>query len=315
MKLAALMLIAASICSSCFADDHACTTDEIVVTATDEYGAFVPNLGPTNFQAEFHSRALPILSSGIHVRPTRVVMLLDASGSMGTPQSMPLARAAAVDAARYLKPSTQVALEAFADDVQPLAAFGVSRASVIKVLQAMAWGKDFGKGHTALWDAILAATKLLDPPQLGDAIYVITDGGDNKSRSRLPQVQSALLSKGIRLFAFLIVHLAPPSPEEELSARDIWSLTQATGGWALVYSSPQVRVNRWATPKGQQPDPAQPIYEQLDHFYTLKLGGLDSVTKPEKWKLQLRGGEGVDPKHLQLHYPAKLLPCHPGLSP
>ncbi|HZU44048.1 MAG TPA: VWA domain-containing protein [Terriglobales bacterium] len=289
-------------------------SNELIVTAIDEYGAFVRNLGPANFKAEVHGHPIPILSSGVNMRPGRVVILLDSSGSMNAENSRLLARAAAIDAVQSLNPSTQLSVVVFADEPKALATFGTSRASIIKVLNTIDWGKRYGKGHTALLDAILAAAKLLDPPQLGDAIYIITDGGDNTSHSRFPQVQDELLSKGIRLFAFLIYNLGPPSVEEQRGPSEIWNLANATGGWSLGYRSPTLAKNPYAAPNIQEPSPAQPLYEQVNNFYTVRLGGLNTFSKPEKWKLEIRGEEGINPKRIHLQYPSRLLPCARSLS-
>jgi hypothetical protein len=63
MRIAVIILISLSMCAGSFADDNTCMSNDLIVTAIDEYGAFVRNLGPANFKAEVHGHPLPILSS------------------------------------------------------------------------------------------------------------------------------------------------------------------------------------------------------------------------------------------------------------
>ena len=46
----------------------------------------------------------------------------------------------------------------------------------------------------------------MGPLQIGDVLYVVTDGVDNFSESRPPAVAQAFLAGGIRLFAFAIAN-------------------------------------------------------------------------------------------------------------
>jgi hypothetical protein len=87
-------------------------------------------------------------------------------------------------------------------------------------------------GQTALFDAVLAATKILGSTHSGDAIYAITDGGDNSSHISGTVTRKLLLESGIRLFAFLFAEPAP-FPELRAGTESLKEMCHATGGFVF----------------------------------------------------------------------------------
>ena len=63
------------------------------------------------------------------------------------------------------------------------------------------------RGRTALYSAIEKTISLLNPPQPGDAIFIVSDGGDDAGDASEKTVQDELIESGIRVFVFLVKHL------------------------------------------------------------------------------------------------------------
>src|SRR5207302_11329952 len=101
------------------------------------------------------------------------------------------------------------------------------------------------QGHTALYDTILEALKSLEPTQPGDAIYVITDGGENASAEKLTQLEDSLESSGVRLFAFLLGGPWLTSPGQ-WSVTDLYALVRESGG-SLASVSPRSLGPGWSS--------------------------------------------------------------------
>lgn len=305
------------VCKPAIAQHGGCTTQEIVVNALSENGHLLTGLGPSSFRALAHGQRLPIVSSGMHIHPARVVILLDTSGSMREPQDkLAVAEAATVDAVQSINPAVQVALLTFADGVNTVAPITSTRESVEASVRAMyRAGKNssIAQGKTSLRDAILAAVKILDPPQIGDAIYLITDGGENGSRSSARELRNQILGKRIRLFAFLLVSAVPRTPEEQSGPADFVELLQATGGSGVVYG-PTASGRDFITAVSGHTVTKDPLflathqmYREFNTFYTVTLQA--SFSNPTKWKLELLDDGGAVRKNVRLHYPHELTSC------
>ena len=59
------------------------------------------------------------------------------------------------------------------------------------------------QGHTALFDSISDGLSLFREKQFGNAIYLITDGRDNKSKLSAAKIREDLIAAGVRVFFFL----------------------------------------------------------------------------------------------------------------
>ena len=85
-----------------------------------------------------------------------------------------------------------------------------------------------GERLTAIWDALATADAEFDSHQEGDAIYAITDGGENASKLKMNSLRKTLLEKRIRLFTYLgFTFIGGP---EFNGGLDLIDLSDATGG-------------------------------------------------------------------------------------
>lgn len=102
-----------------------------------------------------------------------------------------IARAMALAFVTWAPPKEQIWLLSFNDTVQQRFGPSDEHKAIEDWLNdpSVREGKE-NKGRTAELQAISAANKVLSPPQPGDAIYIITDGGDNFSKVTAAQVVS-----------------------------------------------------------------------------------------------------------------------------
>jgi hypothetical protein len=173
--------------------------------------------------------------------------------------------------------------------------------------------------RTALWDAVLDSLKMFDRPHLGDAIYVITDGGDNASGASLKQAAQTLKEAGVRLFAFVFVKRSgSTSPEEVLGPSDVLQVVDETGGTAVFNQFDSRGI--FLLPK----DPA--IFDKLGkpsqlglllgsqywrifNFYRVSIDLPTIVDKRQQLKLGLVGLTKPQQDNIVLKYPHMLVPC------
>jgi hypothetical protein len=214
-----------------------------------------------------------------------------------------------------------VALLIFAENIEGRITLAQGRSMVEEKLASLkAGGKVLPKrgGQTALWDAVLQGLGEFSTFHLGDVIYAITDGDDNKSDSKPAKAESALLAAGARLFVFIPPEDFIPDDPVSVGPQDAANVARATGGNILSL----VPLGLWersqargfpADPPGRG-SPAQPdvlagptdaiqhtkdlprehldaLYRQMAVFYRLDVELPDAVDKPRDWDLKLVGSD------------------------
>ena len=100
------------------AQDDPCTTRTVPVTVVDRQGNPVTGLTTANFRGKFRGKPVEILSLTPDTRPRRIVMVVDASGSMKfTKGKWQLAKSLVTDRIRFFPPDTSLGLVIFASRV------------------------------------------------------------------------------------------------------------------------------------------------------------------------------------------------------
>lgn len=93
------------------------------------------------------------------------------------------------------------------------------------------------KGKTALRDAVFQGIQLLDHPSSADAVYVLTDGGDNASHQSASELDQRLAVTSVRLFAVLLYQKLgnrSRTPEELSGPGELAEIAQKSGGEILT---------------------------------------------------------------------------------
>jgi len=303
-----------------------CPERTIIATVVDREGNPLRGLTAANFRGEFRRHPVQIVSADLDTRPRRMVIVLDASGSMTKPvANWDAVQALAEDALRFAPSGSSMALVVFSTTVMHKTGLESGPGQLARRLALHAQEinrprKGFGK--TALWDAIQAGLADLDPPQQGDIIYAITDGGDNASKARPTEVQRALLRAGVRLFAFLMMEplfTRQRTPEEAYGPGELAEIVEATGGdlFALLAGRTLLDTRdsrargRWASILAA----ATRMYEEMWWFYRIEIRLPSGVDKPRDWKLEVTDEKGRARRDLKVHYTRRLLPCSAVATP
>jgi hypothetical protein len=208
-----------------------------------------------------------------------------------------------------------IALLTFSDRVRDIFDFSQSRASMTAWLKdtSQRQSKELIHGKTALYDAVVAGAKMLEPHHLGDAIYLITDGGDSSSHVSWTSSEKLLLVSGIRLFMFL---LDEPLMDREQNGKDFAiDLAHVSGGsvfgvpghqrgtsflydWYDYGERTRETIRRYT----------QALNLQVNGFYTLHLEIPIQLKKRGKVSLEIVDPSGRRRKDVAVTYPTALLP-------
>jgi hypothetical protein len=278
-----------------------CLSPHITVNVLDKQGKIVPGLTPESFHVKAGDGLLTVKSAQAGTGH-RVVLLVDVSGSINKSEhTWQLARVLAGNLLVAGPSSARVALVLFSDHIIDTIGFDQLTSEIVERLAKM----ENGKGRTAILDSINYSIKLLQPAEVGDVIYIISDGGENASKTHGSDVESKLLAQGIRLFPFILQpkqYLA--TPEEAAGPSLLSELAQATGGTVVDEDSAASLDN---------PQQLSAIihrgYDEMAHFYDLQLSIPDRWAKKQRLRVEIVDQDGKKRKDLSVSYPQYLLPC------
>jgi hypothetical protein len=214
-----------------------------------------------------------------------------------------IAHAAAVEFISSANSQAQVSLMGFASEINTRFDSSGGRQPIEDWLNRPATreGKEL-KGSTALYRTILETLKNLGPTNPGDAIYVITDGGDNAHKETISQVERSL--QGVRLFAFLLN--SPLTQEARSGTKDLYELTLKSGGF-LVSISPGVggyglEDHTIASIRTS----TRMLQAQMASFYVLGIQPPDNISEGDHWKVDVVDIGGRSRKDITVAYPQTL---------
>ena len=293
----------------------------LLVNVLDRNGNPVRDLTKDSFRVKVNGHPTAIVEAKYVAAPRRVVVLLDTSNSMSgnNPGSNKwrIAREALEDLLKETPAEEQIALLTFSTKVNDVIGFSQGRAAIADWLKGEPSQGSNLKGYTAFFDAVGEATKLLQPSRSGDAVYAITDGGDNRSRTSSNNARKVLLGSGIRLFVFLLA--LPLQSEEERSGREsVMELAQATGGFSVVFgllghpteseyqSSFELAYTYDERVREKIRLYTQSVNTEVNGFYTLNLEGPLDSRREEKVFLNVADRSGRSRKDLAFTYPKAL---------
>lgn len=287
----------------------------VPVNVIDRQGNQVRGLTAANFRAEFRGQWVKILSATWDSGPRRIVILLDISDSMnGPPGKKQLAVAGVQHLVRWAAPGSSLTLLIFDEKVEgelDLVPGDQSVAEQVARVLVEHHVDPRKSGRTALLDTIVQGLALLDPPHLGDVVYAITDGGDNRSRTKRRAVENAAQAAGVRIFAFFV----PTPPFERVDPEVIGApslvreLTQSSGGNALTIDSTDALYDFKEKDRVVLSQDARRLYRQMAEFYRVEVELPGELKEPQGWKLEVVDAANKRQKDLAVIYPRKLLPC------
>lgn len=305
------------------AQDPSCLRRTLPVALRDEQNLPIQNVSVADLQAKVHGKSVKILSISPDARPHRVVLILDASGSMGSTQSEPPLFALEIALARHFfdanKQRSQIALLIFNNDVTETVDFAQGNSAVGDKLQQIFGDHNYVKtnikGKTALRDTILAGLQLLEHPSSADSLYVITDGGDNASKHSAADVKQRLTVTSVRLFAVLLrkeVGYRNLTHEEMLGPEELSEITGNSGGeilTAAAWHGKQIVLSADSEAKLKAQEPLTRLYRTILSDQLLEIELPFPVAKDERWELKLSDRSRREWKSIHITYPPTLTKC------
>lgn len=313
-----LLLLAMSLAVSwpAYPQHDPCPEASFLVEVYGPQGQPVLALKPNNFRAMHRGKTLHILKVTPWSGPARVVLLFDLSGSAtAEPNMTPIEKSIGLDIVRQAPAGMSFAMAVFASRARVVAPFSAGTAAVenkVENLEALAENVSKSDRTTALYDAVKFAVGMFGHPHPGDAICVISDGGNNTSKISRHQAERILVANGVRLFAIYLPDARPTreqSPEEAEGPFNLSDLAETSGGLGCVVqasipSKPRLSPNHWSESIFHVPQ----AFEQLImQGYNLEFALPTAFRKPERWKLEVVDASGkVDHQHVA--YPL-LPPC------
>jgi hypothetical protein len=295
-----------------------------LVNVLDLSGNAVRDLTKDNFHVKVNKQPVAVLSADYTVGPRRIVVLLDMSGSMGAnidTKKWQIARDAVEDLFTQTPTDIPIAFLTFSDQVHDVFDFRESRVAISRWFDGGPTQRTDLKGRTALRDAILAGVKMLQPFRAGDAIYAITDGGDNSSHVSLDQAKATLRDSGARLFAFLFAEHTPLG-EEVLSGGSLSEMARDSGGF--VFGIPGggalAQLSGWVSQDYYDYNErtrekirlfTRALNIQVNGFYTVQVAAPVQRGKVGKISMEIVDSTGKPRKDVGFTYQRRLSPALP----
>ncbi len=297
-----------------YAQNESCQHRTVPLSAYDSEGRTINGFTPSDFEAKYRGQPVKILSVLPDDRPHRVVILLDASGSMLNLWKPALA--AASDLAETRLPNTQVALIIFNEKTTEQIEFSVGPGAVAERLRQILSDANYASksvhGRTALFDSLREGLRVLGSPTSADSLYLISDAeGDNFSHANFDNIARQLTSSRVRLFLAAVLH--PPlgyrnrTPEEINGRGSVFDLVKRTGGEIIAPYRQGMPTN---------PKETKQVSRAMKAFYTwmTKNDRLEvelplPVDKHGNWELKFSPEKRKQFKGAEISYPASLVPC------
>jgi Mg-chelatase subunit ChlD len=300
-----------------------CQRRFLPVAVRDEQNLPIQNISVANFEAKVHGKRVKILSFAPDPRPHRLVLILDTSGSMGsTASESPLFALEAVLARHFFEVNRQrtpIALVIFNTQVNEVVEFAPGNSAVADKLQQMTTDHNYVqanvKGTTALRDAILQGLQLLVHPSSADALYVLSDGGDNASKHSAADVTQHLAITSVRLFAVVLQgngSYRSRVPEELSGPEELSEIALKSGGEVLSVAAvhgKQVALTADPKAKLKTQETLARLYQAILGDNLLEIELPFALAKNEHWELRLSEAARRQWKGARITYPTTLVSC------
>ena len=165
-----------------------------------------------------------------------VMLAVDTSGSMRVNQNILRAQAAADTFAQKMKQGTRLGLIAFSTKPQVVQSLTTDRELVQNAI-----GSLNATGDTALYDAVVLASGLLDNEQGQHNLVLLSDGRDEGSRASREDAIAAARKAGVTVYT---VGLNVPGRAQDQQA--LKRLAERTGGAAVEVNNADDLVNQFS---------------------------------------------------------------------
>jgi Ca-activated chloride channel family protein len=202
------------------------------VLVMDRYDQFVTGLRKDDFELyDDHVRQEIRYFTSEDV-PVSAILLLDTSGSMVRKLSM--SSMAIRDFLEASNPEDEFSLIQFNDEPRVLSPFTTDRGKIMK------WLPFFEpRGWTALLDALdTALDQMKYARHARKAIFIISDGGDNRSRHTATEVLRRVTEANVQIYSIGI--FSPFESDEQSGATLLKTIAKVTGGRLFKVDDPNL---------------------------------------------------------------------------
>lgn len=331
LRFALAMVVSASlmIAPSAAAQATSCPTRTVPVVVLNAEGIPVTGLSASDFRGEYRGRPLRVTSATFMSAPHRIAVVLDGSPSMrqNNTGKWTLAQEIAGHILSY-GPEASYSFATMGGAAPGVQAGDNTRPVFVRTLEDLIAGSMIrtpGGPRGPIFDLVRAGRNMLETPQPGDVVFLVTDGGEEGSKTKPAEVQQELLAAGVRLFAvtlpmrydFELVITTPgsgPPPTEQREATDFLNLVTASAGKTLRVQATRKASNEWGFRYDEQDKlrlatALQAMYLQIAYFYRVEVELPETVERPTRWKLEVVSPDGKPRKGFQLSFPGFLVPC------
>lgn len=301
-----LLAIAVSVCGRLtLAQDAACDKRIVPVRVESADGTVIQDFTAADLVAKVGGRDAVVTSVRPDTRPHRILLLIDASGSMraGWDRAMWLALGFAKDSL----PGSEVGLILFNEKVIDEVPFSAGRAAVIEKVRQLKSDSSRARGSTALYSALEEGLRTMDSPSSADALYVIGDVEDNASEARVGKTLDVLAAAGVRIFIALVADGEERKRDTRAARFVAGELARRTGGEVL---------DPFVDGVGRGEKGVERFAERMNAFHrrmiTQSLMELGITTSPEKrasLEVHLSREAANRLKAVRVAYPAELTAC------
>jgi hypothetical protein len=296
------------------AQDDPCLRRVVPVNVLLSDGTHVRDMEAQNFKASIHGTPLKIISVTPELKPRRIMIVLDASGSMIGSGYWATYLQVAANLMESQPAGTLIGLIVFSTKVNgilPLTDQFEKLQTELRSLRDVSAALPSRGSGTALWDSIRNASQIFASPMDGDSIYALTDGGDNASKVRPGNLSKALVAQGIRLFSFAIENRDAGYGLAELNGPVyMLELVSDSGGLQTVISNRSLDAKKpFIDKSGKRTFLAtalQAQFQLIPSYYRMELELPVSLQQATSWKLEVKGLKRSD---LRVIYPQKLAAC------
>lgn len=287
-----------------------CEQHTLIVTVSDKTGP-VMNLNKSNFRLESKPPIIEVTSAATRRQAPRAVLVLDLSGSMRSPGKLKVVTSLARGLIDASPANATFALLTFSDNVRDRLEFPAPKDVLLQNLEAIRQEPPDAKGgRTALLDTLVQAVGAFGATRPGDTIFLISDGGDNRSHAHRSEVKKLLLERGVRLFSFVPFEAVPPE-EVKLGPQALADLSHETGGRSFSLEGTS-RLWGWDDSEEaltREYEMGKYMYVLAASSYYLALDVKGAIRKPATLKLRIVGSDGEPMHDVKFLYPQELMPC------
>jgi len=295
--------------------DEDCKKRTLMVSVVDSKGKPVLNLDKTAFH--FHGEPfIDVVEAKLHRQVPRALLMIDVSGSMMLPDKSAVVRALAEGIISAALPNDPFALVTFSERIGERMDFAASKQTLLtaveKIGRSTKTRPEDGR-RTALYDSLLESLNMFPNAQQNNVIFLISDGGDNKSRASMPELKSQLIDKLPRIFTLILDEANPATNEERGGLHFMLQLSDTTGGRPFRFGTTMPLFNpvthKWSSdPEGLAAAKSlgEYIYVVSSVYYRLDLTTRVPVKKETRLNLEV---ESTDGKKLHAFFSRNLQPC------